>query len=530
MKQGICKHPFRARLLWVTRFLAGLLGATACGQPPPNQDAITIALPAAPASLDPRLASDAWGERVGGLLYEGLLRRNSAGQLEPALALSWAFSSPTLLKVLLQNNVVFHDGSTFDAADVKATFEDILRPERRSIKRGALRGLERIKVVDAHRLELHLSAPSASFLEALTTGIVPAEHMGSSSLPPGTGPYQLSSSPAEQNVTLTRFPQHWRGKARTSTLHFRVLPDATVRALELLHGGVELLQGDLPPYLLDHLCQQASLSCQARPALMTRYLTFNLQDPILQDIRVRKALILGLELSAIRQYKLRGRVLPACSLLPPPNAAHVPDLPCLPFDPSQADQLLTEAGYPHVEGQPRLRLKYKTSQDELGNALARIFQAQWKRLGVALEIQTYEWGIFFNDIKRGNFQIYALTGVGMNDPDYLAFLLHSKRMPPDGANRARLSLPALDALLDAGQSTHNPEQRKALYRTAERLAAEQMVYVPLWYEQSTAVMRASLQGYEVSAAGDFSGLVQAFHSTPEKAADIGPLPSSGASP
>ncbi|MFM7203975.1 MAG: ABC transporter substrate-binding protein [Myxococcota bacterium] len=531
MKQEICKHPFRSGQHWKARILSAALLLTACGRPAPPPDGITLSLPTSPATLDPRTASDAWGERVGALMYEGLLRRNAQGQLENALALSLVVSSPTRLTITLRDSVFFHDGSQLDAADVKATYEDIQRPERRSIKRGALRGLAQVEIKDPLTLELSLHEPSASFLEALTTGIVPSEYAGSSSLPPGTGPYQLAPDTDEQGPRLRAFERHWQGAPRSKWLQFRVLPDATVRALELLHGGVDLVQGDLPPYLLDYLCQQPSLHCQSRPALMTRYFTFNLRDPILQDLRVRKALVMGLNRAEIQQYKLRGRVLPACSLLPPPNLAHVPDLPCLPFDPTQADVLLREAGFPpHADGRPRLHLTYKTSQDELGNALARIFQAQWKKLGVALEIRTFEWGIFFNDIKRGNYQIYALTGVGMNDPDYLAFLLHSKRMPPDGANRARLSLPTLDALLDAGQQTFDLAQRKAHYREAEMLAASQVVYVPLWYEQSTAVMRRSLHGYQVSAAGDFSGIVHAERLPTEPESDDDrstPLPSPG---
>ena len=103
---------------------------------------------------------------------------------------------------------------------------------------------------------------------------------------------------------------------------------------------------------------------------------------------------------------------------------------------------------------------------------------------------------------------YTLTAVGVNDPDWYSFAVHSAAMPPNGANRPRYSNPRVDELLDAGKATPIQEERTPLYREVQRITSEELPLLPLWYPHNIAVLSDRVEGYEVVPDGDFRPLIQ----------------------
>lgn len=486
-----------------------------------EHDGLIMALASNPTQLDPRFAVDAFSEKIGGLVFGSLLRRNPAGLLEPEIAQSLLQPDPLTLVVTLKPGQYFSDGRQLTAADVKATFDFVRTPENGAPRQGSLKAITAIETPNPQTVIFHLSRPYAPFRETLTLGILP-EALARQKSPAaghldalvGSGPYTLTHLVRDERVTLEANPYHQPAPA-TPRLTFKIVPDASVRALELLHGSVDLLQNDLPAYLVSWLAAQPGIREARHTSTMTRYLTLNPQSPPLNQGLVRKAIAHAIDPSTLVRTRLRGLGTPARSLLPMASFAYRRDLPGYPYNPALARTLLDQAGFPDPPGPaPRFSLLYKTSQDETGAAVARIFQSQLREIGIAVTVQTNEWGIFFGDITRGNFQLYCLTAVGVNDPDYLAFLFASDRIPPNGGNRARYSAPAMDEALHCGQTRLEPAERRDCYAKAQELAQEAAVYLPLWYEENVALMRDTIEGYQVTPGGDFQSLARTRRRAP----------------
>ena len=112
-----------------------------------------------------------------------------------------------------------------------------------------------------------------------------------------------------------------------------------------------------------------------------------------------------------------------------------------------------------------------------------------------MEIRTYEWGTFYGDIKKGNFHLYSLQWVGISDPDIYFQLFHSSSIPPDGDNRGRYRNPEIDRLLEKGRKNLNLEERKLIYGSIQKILAQELPYIPLWWKKNVVVMKPAVQGF-----------------------------------
>ena len=135
----------------------------------------------------------------------------------------------------------------------------------------------------------------------------------------------------------------------------------------------------------------------------------------------------------------------------------------------------------------------KTSTDEQFRVLGAALQEQWRRVGVDLELRPLEFATVLSDAVKGNFQINLLRWVGANnDPDIIEFVFSSKRFPPDGANRGHYRNPRIDALTDQIRTEMDREKRKALCSEAQKILADDLPYLPLWFTDVVSVHRKTL--------------------------------------
>jgi peptide/nickel transport system substrate-binding protein len=243
------------------------------------------------------------------------------------------------------------------------------------------------------------------------------------------------------------------------------------------------------------------------------YLGLNLEDPVLADVRVRRALALALDRERLVATLWRGLGAVTETMLPPGHWARADDLPPLPHDPDAARALLDAAGFADPDGdgpRPRLTLTYKTSTDETALLQAQILQAMAAEAGIALEIRSLEFATFFADIQRGIFQVFSLTRTGVEDPDLYALLFHSRNVPPAGANRGRYRNPELDRLLEAGGRHADPGARRPYYLEVQRILARDLPYISLFTKTNVAVMPASLAGYRHYPSGELLSLPEIY--------------------
>jgi peptide/nickel transport system substrate-binding protein len=493
------------------RLAAGvaLILTAACSQARPEGNAIVIAMANAPLNLDPRVGADEASQKAHQLLFNTLVRIDDDLRIVPDLAESIEQPDPTTYVARLRHGVLFHNGRELTAEDVVYTFRSFLDPSFRG-RSGAYRLLASVDVRDPYTVEFKLKEPFGSFPVNLVMGIVQA---GSGSTnerqPVGTGPYKLESFVLDDRLVLKPFDKYFRGKPANDGIVLKTVPDDTMRGLELRKGSVDLVVNDLAPDIIWQLREEGRLRIETASGSDYAYVGLNLRDPILKHVDVRRAIGYAIDRNAIVTHLRRGFASVAVGIIPPMSWAFEPQVFDFQYDPQRARDLLDRAGYPDPDGEgplPRFRLTLKTSTVEMYRVQAAAIQHDLARVGIAVEIRSSEFPTLFADVVRGNFQLYTLQFVGVTDPDMLRRVFHSRQSPPAGLNRVFYTNADVDSLIEAAAKAVDDSERRALYVKAQRLIAEDVPYISLWYKTNVAVFQPGIHGVRLSPIADFTFL------------------------
>ncbi len=477
------------------------------------RDTVVFAVESNPRSLDPRFAADSLASKISELACPGLTARDTSGTLVPELAESWTWETATRLRFRLREGLVFHDGSPVEAEDVAATYRSILDPATGSLYAAAFGEIDSIETPSAREVVFILRSPSAPILQDLVSPGVMKRGLPRDALaaPVCAGPFRVVSFRRDDAVELEAFAGYWRGAPAIRRVVFRILPDATIRVLELAHGGVDLLQNDFPPHFVPVLKKEKGVRLERREGRNVKYLVFNLRKAPLGDVRVRRAIAHAIDREALIRHKLEGQGRLADSVLVPEDPFAVGGWG-VPFDLDASARLLDEAGLAPDAAGVRLRLEWKTSTSDAAIATAKVIKWQLAKAGIEVTIRPAEFGVFFKDVQTGNFEIYSLTSSAIVDPDFLRWLLHSENVPPKGqlSNRQGYVNTEVDRLLDLGMAeTIDVEKRKAHYAEIQRIAARDLPIAPLWFEDVVVARSERLEGYELSPFASYVGLAKA---------------------
>lgn len=448
------------------------------------------------------------------LVYSALLEHTDDLRIRPFLALRLDNPDPLTYIAYLRHGVTFHDGHELTSRDVIYTFKSILDPALPSPFKGAFRALKDVTAVDDYTVVFTLREPFAAFPMQLT-GVPPIVPDGAGEslrrFPVGTGPYRFVRYDADDTLVLSAFDGYWNGEPNNSGIVMKVVPDDTMRGLELRKGTTDLVVNDLPPDIVYQLEKSDQFSITRSPGLDFFYLGLNMRDPALADGRVRHALGYATNRDAIIRYLRRGLGRPAAGLVPDLAWAFEPDVFRFTYDPERARRLLDEAGFTDPDGdgpRSRLKLSLKISTNEETRLQATAIQHDLSIVGIDLDVSSYEFATFYNDVVRGNFQLFALQWVGgaMIDPDILRRVFHSTEVPPQGFNRGYYQNATVDRQLDLATTAIDEETRKRYYGEAQKLIAADAPYIPIWNKTNVIVAQKGLTGLHLNPVGDFSAL------------------------
>ena len=475
-----------------------------------------MAIESSPDSLDLRVGTDAQSERIGGLIFDALVRKDEHFNLQPWLATRWEQPDPRTWVFHPRDGVRFHDGRPLEAADVAWTLRSMIDGTLVTAKGGAFAGVDRIETPDRLTVLVHLRHPDAGLLFNMSDGLFGVVPRGSgrsfSRHPVGSGPFRFLSAVEDKEVVLERNPDYWGGPPQIARVRFAVVPDAITTALELEKGSADAESNAITLDEVHALRDRPNLRIETVPSSVVVYANFNVRDPVLKDRRVRQAVAYSLDRPAIIAALWRGQTREASSLLPPGHWARADDaeLQLYPHNIARARQLLDEAGFPPGKDGVRLRFTLKTSTDETTRLLAAVLQQQMRRAGIELDVRSAEFGTFYADITKGAFQMYILRWIGSNeDPAIFRYAYGSGAMPPKGGNRGHYSNPELDALLAEASATSDRELRRRDYVKVQQILAEDLPGIPLWYPNNEVVHSLRLTGVHVPASGDFGWLREA---------------------
>jgi peptide/nickel transport system substrate-binding protein len=486
-----------------------LLFATSCAKKP-DPNTLVMIIESSPTNLDPRVGIDAQSERIDELIFDSLVRRDEHFDLKPWLAESWEIPDPQTYVFHLRKGVRFHNGQPLTSNDVKWTFDSLLTGTIRSSKVAAYNKIDRVDAPDEYTVIFHLKEPMASLLWNLSDGAIGIVPYGSgedfNKNPIGSGPFRFVSAQQDKEVVIERNPNYWEAPAKLQRVELKVIPDATTRALELRKHSADIAINSLTADTVLVLRNDPGLSVMQAPGTIYAYIALNLRDPILKDIRVRHAIAHAIDVPRIIHYLLRNQAQPANSILPPEHWAYDADVPRFPFDPQRSRQILDDAGYRARDG-IRFHIVMKSSTDESTRLMAAVLQQQLREVGIALDLRTYEFATFFSDITKGAYQMYSMRWIGGNqDPDIFEYVFDSSSFSPKRANRTFYANPRVDELIREGRGALDQQKRKLIYDEIQRIVAEDLPYINLWYFDNVLVHTNRVRGIALNPAGNYDFL------------------------
>ena len=488
----------------VVLFLAG------CARKP-DPNTLVMVIESSPTNLDPRVGVDAQSERIDTLLFDSLVHRDDHFNLQPWLADSWEIPNAQTYIFHLHHGVHFHNGQLLTARDVKWTFDSLLSGKIRSAKTSTYAPVDRIDAPDDYTVVFHLKEPFAPMLWNLSDGAIGIVPYGSGDdfnrKPIGSGPFRFVRAQMDKEVVIERNPEYWAMPAKLERVEFKVIPDATTRALELRKRSADIALNSLVADTVVALERDRELTVTKSDGTIYAYLAMNLRDPILKDVRVRHAIAYAINVEPIIHYLLRDQARPAYSVLPPQHWAYDTDVAKYPHDPARARQILDDAGYRATNG-IRFHLTMKTSTDESTRLLAAVLQQQLREAGIALDIRTFEFATFFADVTKGAYQIHSLRWVGGSnlDPDIFEHVFDSGSFAPKRANRTFYSNSRVDELIREARGTVDQQKRKTIYDEVQRILAEDLPYINLWYLDNVLVHTNRVRRIELSPSGNYDFL------------------------
>ena len=480
-----------------------------------NWSKLLVGIEDHPKTLDPRYATDAYGERIShNLLFSTLVQQDYDLQIIPDLAERFETPDDTTYVFHLRPDVFFHDGERMSAEDVRFTFDHLMDPAVKSPFGARLRGeIESVEVMGPLAVRFKLKQPVASFLTSSAVMPILPMHVlqrqsDSQVLTTGSGPFKFVSQTSTE-IELAPNERYYGEAPRIERLVFKVIGDDNTRFLKMRKGELDLLINVVPVDKIEevgkpplsntyHVVEEPGVSCN--------YVAFNMESPLFRDVRVRRAVAHGIDVDEIIAYRLGGHAVRATGLLSPVNPFREADVPVHDHDPDKARLLLDEAGYPDPDGNgpaPRLQIELKAANNPQAQSIVRILQAQLAGIGIQLDIRTYEWGTFYGDVRSGNFQMTTMRWVGIIDPDFYYDVFHSSRTPPNGSNRGRYADAEVDRLLEKGRSSPDHADRKAAYGQVQNKLASDLPYIYLWHINNISVIHNRVIGYRQHPTGGF---------------------------
>lgn len=514
-----------------------LLLAAGCGRPDPaatgggRAGVLLVGNGAEIQSLDPHLAGGSVDHNVLCTLFEGLLTLDEETLTpRPGAAERWEISADGLTYTFhLRRDGKWSNGDPLTARDFLFSFRRALSPKFASEYRDALYPVRNAEAFakgrvtnfaetgfaapDDHTLVITLAQPAAYFPTVLRANVCFPVHAPSverdgaspddrtgrwTNARPfvGNGPFRLVEWRDHRHLEVERNPHYWDA-ARVRLKGIRFHPAESTQAQELAFRAGQLhTTWDVPLAKVAAYRRESPELLRVEPYFESYFIRFNTRHPVLRDARVRRALALAIDRTAITRDVLRGGQAPAHALTPPGLGGYQPPA-AVPYDPGAARELLAAAGFPGGRGLAPLELS--TISSEINQSIAEALQAMWrKELGIEVRILRKEFKVLLDSLDTLGYELARGRWIA-EYPDPLTYL--SIFTTGNGVNGTGFSDPAYDALIAAAARERTDTGRLAALRQAEVYLLEQMPFAPIYWGSRTTLVAASVRGWKPSPLG-----------------------------
>ncbi|PJI43531.1 ABC transporter substrate-binding protein [Ferrovibrio sp.] len=467
---------------------ASLVGGQAVAQ---GKNSLVIAMTLEPPGLDPTIApAAAIGEVVHYNIFEGLTKIAENAEVQPLLADSWTVSPDMKVFIFkLKSGVKFNDGTAFDSADVKFSFEKYAGEKSTNKRKAVFTNIASIATPDAQTVTITLKKTDPTFLFSLgeNTAVItaPESSDGNATKPVGTGPYKLENWVKGDSVTLTATDTYRNASAvKMKTVKIRFIADQGAMVAAMRAGDIDAIPVGITGENFRGFEKDKRYKTTVGSTEGETMLIINNKRKPFDDVRVRRALTMAIDRAGVLEAASAGYGKLIGSHFPPHDPAYVDLTKQYPYDPAKAKALLKEAGVNNLE--VTLRLPPPAYARQAGE----VIQAMLSQVGINAKIENVEWAQWLDGtFKNKNFDLTVISHVEPNDfvkyadPDYY-FQYDSKK--------AQELIAKINSTLDKAERT------KAL-QDLQHLLADDAVNVYLYNLPRLGVYKPGLTGFWVNA-------------------------------
>lgn len=467
------------------------LGACSGDKAGESSSQITIGIPQdIEDSLDPHKAVAAGTKEVLFNLYEGLVKPDSSGELQPAIASDYSISEDaTTYTFTLREGVKFHDGSMVTAEDVKYSIDRCADTTNGEPLVEAYSNIKSVNIVDEKTVEVVLNTADSDFLANMTTAIIPASNENPDTDPIGTGPYRYVSRSPQENFVVEKFDEYWGTPANIENVTFRVCANADSIVMNLQGGSIDMF-ARLTTTQASQLGDQFDVLEGTMNLVQALYLN-NAVEPF-NDERVRQALCYAVDPQGIMDLISDGKGTEiGSSMFPAFEKYYMPELnDVYNQDYDKAKELLAEAGYP--DGFSFTITVPSNYQQHIDTA--QVLVEQLKNIGVTAEIELVEWETWVSEAYTN--RNFEATVVGVDASSLTASALLSRFVSDAPNNFINFSNADYDAAYARAEAAVDDEEKTEGFKECERLLAEHAANVYIQDLPCLVALNKKYAGYE----------------------------------
>lgn len=417
----------------------------------------------------------------------------------------------------LRRGVRFHDGVELTAKDVRFTYETVMDPRNLSPRVPDFEPVKRVDTPDPYTVRVTYKRLFQPGFESWGMGILP-EHLlnrerldaearaagrdparftvrdsGFNRRPVGSGPFRFVDWKSDVSIRLERFDGYWEGPPNFREYLIRIIPDLLTTELAFYAGTADAYGAQA--HQVARLQDDPRFHAVQRLVLGYTYIGYNMRRPVFQDVRVRRALGMAIDVEAIIRYVLYGQGERTTGPYPRQTPYYDPDVAPLPYDPEGAARLLAEAGWRRnaegilaKDGQPLAFTLITNSGNEERRAIMVIAQNAWRRLGIRVDTLELEWAVFINQrVDKGDFDALVLGWSMGLDPDIYQ-LFHSSQTGHFQLNFVGYRNPRADELMVRIRQEYDEARQTAMARELHRVIAADQPYTFLYVRRALSLL------------------------------------------
>ncbi|WP_267371466.1 MULTISPECIES: ABC transporter substrate-binding protein [unclassified Pantoea] len=499
-----------------------------------RKDTVVAGISEPQGIFNPYFFVNGWDENVTNVIFSRLIDWDSHGNLVPGLAKSWTVSPDNkVYTIKLRPDLTFSDGSPLTAKDVAFTLTVLYDPKYdgdtditlaniaggAEYKAGKADSVSGLKVIDPLTLQITTTQPGATTLAKIGGPVLSEAYYGKGyqrgnldylrtlhGKPLGNGPYVYDKYIPGQEIRFHANSHFYRGTPPTPRFIYRVTNPSTNFQL-FQTGETDYDAFTSRPDDIEQLKLLGFANINLYGSSDYSKVEFNVRRPALQDVKVRQALIYGLDRQKLIDVVYQGYGKVAVEPIAPISWAYNPDgVNPYKYDPAQAKKLLDEAGWKpgadgiRVKDGKRLELTLLASKKVLNDALIPIAKENWKQIGVLLKPQVVDFNALMAQRKAGNYDLASFSTSTLNDPHDGVWDYYSIEAKESGYNN-----PQVDKLINEGNAVLDVAQRKPIYHQLYKVLADDPPVILLGYRQILSASSARVTGFKPDIYNGLTG-------------------------